>query len=80
METKKVSMGRISGRDCSVDHGSIIVVRDFLRSQTHGTCLLTVYDALPVFLPVRLGLRIPNTLLHFTLDFLAMGMGTSGTI
>jgi len=65
----------VARRGCSVDCGSDRAVCGILHSQAAGTCLLPVHGALPVLLPVRLGLRIPDTLLSVAMDIPALGMG-----
>ena len=65
---------------CGVDCGSNRSLCGILSSQADGACLLPVYGVLSVLLiSVRLGLRIPDTLLPVAMDFLALGMGPSAT-
>jgi len=73
-------VGWVARRGCSVDCGSDRGVCGFPRSQADGACLLPVHGVLPVLLSVRLGLRIPDTLLPVAMDLLAVGLGPSGTI
>jgi hypothetical protein len=73
-------VGWVARRGCSANCGSNLGVRGVLRSQADGAGLHAVHGVLPVLLSVRLGLRIPDTLLPVALDILALAMGPSGTI
>ncbi len=75
-------MGLVARRGCGIDHCSDRGVCGVLRSQADGACFLPVHGVLPVvlLLPVRLDLRIPDTLLPVAMDILALGMGSSAGV